>query len=209
MDWTFFNGIVTERFSQSNSSWLGGGQVGYLHGNWVAGIEVSYSATDLKHTSSALLAFDRSRNSNIDDLLLVTARFGYASDRWLAYLKGGYANAQMGFDTIVTSTGAPTTTSSRRDGGWTVGAGWEFAITQGLSFAVEYDFARIEVGDRSQLVFPGFIVPETITNSHADIQAVNGTPELEVASGSRSRLAPTGIRAPICERAATPLRVAV
>ena len=187
MDWTFFNGIVTERFSQSNSSWLGGGQVGYLHqwGNWVAGIEVSYSATDLKHTSSALLALDRSRNSDIDDLLLVTARFGYASDRWLAYLKGGYANAQMGFDTIVTSTGALTTTSSRRDGGWTVGGGWEFAITHSLSFAVEYDFARIEVRDRSQFVFPGFIAPETVTDANADIHAVTARLNWKFGQGFR------------------------
>jgi outer membrane immunogenic protein len=175
-DWTFFNGIVPEGFSQSNSSWIGGGQAGYMHqwGNWVAGIEVSYSATELESTSVALLAANRNRTSQIDDLLHVTARLGYAADRLLVYVKGGYANAEVSFDTAVISTGLPTTTSSEREDGWTVGAGLEYAVLPNVRLAFDYSFTRLDIADRNQFVFPGFIVPETVTNANSDIHAVTG-----------------------------------
>jgi outer membrane immunogenic protein len=173
-DWTFFNGIVSEGFSQRDSNWLGGGQIGYLHqwGNWVVGIEASYSATDLEETSAALLAVNRSRRSQIDDLVHVTARLGYAADRLLWYVRGGYANAEVHFDTFVTSTGTPTTTSSDREDGWTVGAGLEYAVTQNVRLAVQYDYTNLDISDRNQFVFPGFIVPETVSGASSDIHAV-------------------------------------
>jgi outer membrane immunogenic protein len=175
VDWTFFSGTVSERFSQDASSWIGGGQVGFLWqwtGNWVIGAEVSYSATDLNETSTAVLLADRSRRSEIDNLLLVTGRLGYASDRWLTYVKGGYATARVKFDTFITSTGQPTTTSRDRENGWTVGAGFEYAITNYVSLGAEYNFVRLNIDDRNQQVFPGFAAPETVTDARADIHAV-------------------------------------
>ena len=52
-DWTFFNGLPNgnfEPFSQDASSWIAGGQVGYRYQftNWVAGVEASWSGTDLR-----------------------------------------------------------------------------------------------------------------------------------------------------------------
>ena len=41
-----------------------------------------------------------------------------------------------------------------------------------VSAGIEYNFARINVGDRNQAVTPGFVTPETVTNAHADIQTV-------------------------------------
>jgi outer membrane immunogenic protein len=174
-DWTFFNGINSEAFSQDTSSWIAGGQVGYLHQfspNWVAGVEVSWSGTRLKETSLSALTADRSRESKITDLLLVTARLGYASNNWLGYIKGGYANANVEFNTWVTSTGQTTTTSSDREGGWTVGAGIEYAFTPNITAGFEYNFARIGIGDRNQDVTPGFLTPETVSSAHADIHTV-------------------------------------
>jgi outer membrane immunogenic protein len=141
-------------------------------GNWVVGIEASYSATDLEGTSLALLAVDRSRRSQIDDLVHVTARLGYAFDRLLWYVRGGYANAEVHFDTFVTSTGAPTTTSSDREDGWTVGAGFEYAVTQNIRLGLQYDYTNLDISDRNQFVFPGFIVPETVSGASSEIHAV-------------------------------------
>jgi outer membrane immunogenic protein len=175
-DWTFFSGTVFEDFSQRDSGWVGGGQAGYMHqwGRWVLGVEVSYSALDLESTSAALLVANRSRTSQIDDLLHVTARLGYAWDRFLGYVKGGYANAEVRFDTFVTSTGLPTTSSSDREDGWTVGTGFEYAVTPHVRLGAEYNFTRLDISDRNQFVFPGFAVPETVTNASSDIHTITG-----------------------------------
>lgn len=173
-DWTLFSAVNSESFSQDTSSWIAGGQVGYLYQflpNWVAGVEVSWSGTNLEHTSLSVLNDDRSRESKITDFLLVTARLGYASNNWLGYIKGGYANANVKFNTWVTSTGQTTTTSSDRDGGWTAGAGFEYGLSPNITAGVEYNFARIGIGDRNPAVTPGFS-PATVISAHADIHTV-------------------------------------
>jgi outer membrane immunogenic protein len=174
-DWTFFNGATFEPISQNRSSWVAGGQIGYLYQfnpSWVTGLEASWSGTNLKETSASVTVGDRLRQSKIADLLLVTGRLGYASANWLGYVKGGYANSKVNFNTSVASTGLTTTTSSDRDGGWTVGAGIEYAFNPYVSAGIEYNFARLNIGDRNQVVTPGFVMPETITSAHTDIQIV-------------------------------------
>jgi hypothetical protein len=41
-----------------------------------------------------------------------------------------------------------------------------------LSFGVEYNFAHINIRNRNQFVFPGFAVPETVTNADSDIHTI-------------------------------------
>jgi outer membrane immunogenic protein len=95
-------------------------------------------------------------------------------DRLLVYGKGGFASGDVGFNTSVTSTGQPTTSSSDRENGWTAGAGFEYALSNCVTAGVEYDFVRLDVDDRNQFVFPGFVAPETVTNAHSDVQSVVG-----------------------------------
>src|SRR5262245_2073491 len=174
-DWTFFNGATFEPIGQNASSWVAGGQIGYLYQfdpRWVAGLELSWSGTNLKTTSASDVVADRVRESKISDLLLLTGRLGYASDNWLGYIKGGYANSRVGFNTFVASTGLRSSTSSERNGGWTVGAGIEYAFGPFVTAGVEYNFVRVNITDRDQFVSPGFVTPETVTGAHADIQTV-------------------------------------
>jgi outer membrane immunogenic protein len=174
-DWTFFNGATFEPTSQTGSSWVAGAQIGYLYQfnrNWVAGLEVSWSGTELKENTASLAVADRVRESKISDLLLVTGRLGYAADNWLGYVKSGYANSKIGFNTFVASTGLASSTSSSRDGGWTVGGGVEYAFNSYVSAGLEYNFVRLNIGDRDQSVSPGFVTPETVTGANADIQTV-------------------------------------
>ena len=72
----------------------------------------------------------------------------------------------------ITSTGATSSISNGCDGGWTVGGGFEYGFTPYLSAGVEYSFTRINIGDRSQSVSPGFIAPETVTGAHSGIQTL-------------------------------------
>jgi hypothetical protein len=53
-----------------------------------------------------------------------------------------------------------------------VGGGFEYGFNPYISAGIEYDFSRINIGDRNQIVTPGFNVPETVTSAHADIQTV-------------------------------------
>jgi outer membrane immunogenic protein len=172
-DWTLNNSVVVEDFKNNASSFIGGGQIG-LQGQWghiVAGVEVSFSGVSLDDTVTSGLVADRSRNSTIENLFLATARLGYATDRWLVYGKGGFASADVDFNTFVTSTGAPTSSSSDRENGWTVGFGTEYALTRNIILGLEYDFVRLDIGDRDQTVSLGFL-PATVSSAHADIQAV-------------------------------------
>ena len=174
-DWTFFNGATLEPIGQHVSKWLAGGQIGYLYQfnpNWVAGAEVSWSRTDLKATSGSIAVADRLRQSQITDLLLIAGRFGYASNNWLGYIKGGYANLGIDFNTFVASSGLATTTSSGRDGGWVVGGGVEYAFSPYVTASAEYNFVHVNIGDRNQAVTPGFVTPETVASAQVNIQTV-------------------------------------
>jgi outer membrane immunogenic protein len=170
---TFNNTDGADPFRHNATSWIAGGQVGYLHqfGNVVVGIEGSYSATDLDVASPAILTPDRSRTSKISDLWTVVGRLGYASDRWLAYVKGGYANGNVKFESFQPSTGLQASTSKHREDGWTVGAGLEYAVWQNVSFALEYAFYRLNIDNRDVIPLNGF-GPATITDAKADIHAV-------------------------------------
>ncbi|WP_375455691.1 autotransporter domain-containing protein [uncultured Methylobacterium sp.] len=85
--------------------------------------------------------------TNIDDLYMATARVGYAMERSLFYVKGGAAFAdtserqQNNFNNrpllfnLPTFAGSDVKTFST---GWTVGGGFEYAITKNWSAKAEY-----------------------------------------------------------------------
>ena len=53
-----------------------------------------------------------------------------------------------------------------------MGGGLEYGFTPYLSAGIEYNFTRINIGDRNQTVSPGFIAPETVTGAHSAIQTL-------------------------------------
>jgi hypothetical protein len=71
---------------------LAGGHLGFNHqfGRWVGGAEVSLSDSDVASNED-----DFGAKTEIDKLFLATVRLGYAWDRSLAYVKGGYASADL------------------------------------------------------------------------------------------------------------------
>jgi opacity protein-like surface antigen len=127
-------------FSNNRSGFVGGGQVGYnwqLSPQWVIGIEGTFDGTDIRSTdvdSFSLLA----ATSKVDWIATVAGRLGWAANNWLFYAKGGGGWVR---DTVTLTdliTGFSVSQSDSK-GGWLVGAGIEYGITQNWIIRVEYD----------------------------------------------------------------------
>jgi outer membrane immunogenic protein len=175
VDWTHTNtaGIV-ETFSQDDSSLAGGVHGGgmYQWGNVVLGVEGTYTWHDFSQTNVALLSGDRSNSFDSKNMATVVGRLGWGWDRWLVYGQGGWATAKTDFRRFITSTNATTASSSGWDDGWTVGVGAAYAIWNNVILGIQYDFVRINIGDRIDTLAPGFVGTDTVTNAKSDIQQV-------------------------------------
>lgn len=138
-----FWGAAGDTASLNSNGVLAGGQVGYwyqLQNSIVLGAELSASYTDIDR-SIISPSFPGTDNweVGVDALLLAQARVGYAVDRWLVFLQGGYAGA----DTSArgTSTFGPADISvSEWQNGWTIGAGASYRATERISFGAEYNY---------------------------------------------------------------------
>jgi outer membrane immunogenic protein len=174
-DWSglYFGGHVIPTISEGIDGVIGGGHIGFNRqfSRWVIGAEVSLSDGDLDHRRREQLGATAfmgipitggtlSERADIDGLFLATARLGVAGNRWLAYLKGGYASASL--ETELDFRGAtpvlryglslafPVEVEARtreRHHGWTIGAGLEAALTDRIIFGVEYN--RIDLGSET------------------------------------------------------------
>ena len=192
VDWTFFDGLVSEGFSHSGSSLTAGGHIGGLYqiNSIVIGAELSWAALDHDKTTSAGLVIDRSRTSRLDDLFMATVRFGLALERWQPYIKAGYASSETSFNTFVTSTGQRVSQSNGRDHGYTLGTGLEYGLTSTIKLGIQYDYVRLDIGDRTQNVTAGFLTPQTVTEASADIHSVTARLSLKFGGDSNTQYRP-------------------
>ena len=172
---------LTERIKTRPSGFAGGGQIGVQHqwGSLVAGIEVSYSGADLNETVNSLAVADRSRSEKINDIFLASVRLGFAFDRSLLYVRGGYANAEVDISSHVVSTGVLTGSSSKREDGWNLGAGWEHALTRNVIIGVQYDFIHLDGTNRLNVEKNGF-ANQNHLNVDTDISVVTARLSNEV-----------------------------
>jgi outer membrane immunogenic protein len=137
-------------YDQSETSFTGGVQVGWQKqwGNLVVGAEAGFSLLHFDTSEiSPLLADlgqpDLIRSVEVRDIFTLTGRLGYTDGRWLAYVKGGLANAEVDVGYTDTLTGA-TTSSSGRETGWIAGIGIDYALTHNLVLGVEYNYLDIQ-----------------------------------------------------------------
>jgi outer membrane immunogenic protein len=78
-----------------------------------------------------------------DYMATVTGRVGYAFANNLIYAKGGYAGVHSRL--AVSDTAGPFTGSATAwHNGWTIGAGWEYGVTQNWIVGLEYDYAAFQ-----------------------------------------------------------------
>jgi outer membrane immunogenic protein len=155
-DWTFLppNGAAgLDAGSHSVSGALAGGQIGcdIQSGQWVFGAEFqgSWANIDGSHAGNAVDPATIVSHSEIDSILTLTGRLGFANNNWLFYAKGGGAWAREHF--FVTNAGASTIFDvNQTRTGWTVGAGIEWGFAPNWSAKVEYNF--IDFGTKTAFV---------------------------------------------------------
>ncbi|RLP22621.1 outer membrane protein [Mesorhizobium sp. YM1C-6-2] len=143
---------------------LGGAYLGYnaqLSNGIVVGVEGDFAFTDL-HDSDGLTAPaplpGQSFEVDVNWTAAVRARLGYAVGRFLPYLAGGVAFADVdheGFSAPNASAG----TGSDTFVGWTIGAGAEYAFTDNLIVRAEYRYTDFGSEDyAATLNFPAHSV---------------------------------------------------
>jgi len=143
-DWTFLSGLTV---NPHYAGFIGGGQVGFNYqiGAFVLGIEGDIGATNAKGGKACPnfggTAFFFTCETRMDSLGSVAVRVGYAWDRTLVYVKGGWAAGDV--ELSVTPNGPPgffgfPIVGSKTASGWTAGAGFEFGLTPNLSAKAEW-----------------------------------------------------------------------
>jgi outer membrane immunogenic protein len=142
--------------SDTVSGFAGGAQIGY---NWqvnnvVFGIETDFQGSSQKLSDSGvdptvggLGAWSTSGRLNYFGT--IRGRLGLAQDRWLVYVTGGYAYQNLKFDFNSANFGNANSSNTR--GGWTIGAGLEYAFAGPWTVGLEYLY--IDSGNRDWNVF--------------------------------------------------------
>ena len=135
---------------------LGGAYLGYnaqLGNGIVVGAEADFAFADL-HDSDGVFGpggvplDDQSFEVDVNWTAAVRARIGYAAGRFLPYIAGGVAFADVDHEAF--TTGVSAGGGSDTFVGWTIGAGAEYAFTDNLIGRAEYrytDFGSEDYAD--------------------------------------------------------------
>jgi outer membrane immunogenic protein len=148
--------------SFSLSGFLGGAQGGcnYQVGGWVFGVEADWSVTNKEGQSFENRNFPLWIASTKERWLgTARLRLGYAiTDKWLWYVTGGGAWSK--FDTSSMLVPNPVVAFTQTDwrGGWTVGAGTEYAL--GYGWSIKSEFLYVDFGTHT--TFTGGPIPVNV-----------------------------------------------
>jgi outer membrane immunogenic protein len=144
---------------------LRGGLVGptvgcnFQTGAFVFGVEGDWSWTSKEGSAFDIPPFNVAFESQTREHWLATARgrVGWAWDRWMIYVTGGAAFADIEARVIPPAPPLVTISESRTRVGWTVGAGWEWAFSQNWSAKLEYLY--VDFGNEAYFQVPpaGFV----------------------------------------------------
>ena len=80
-------------------------------------------------------------HNNVDNLLLLNGRLGYAFGPLLLYGTGGYARAHV---ELLTPSAGATFHADDDVNGWNVGGGIEYQFTRNVSLAVQYEHVNLQ-----------------------------------------------------------------
>jgi high affinity Mn2+ porin len=152
-------------FPPSITGLTGGYQAGYnkqLANHVVLGVEADAS---FGSPLDAVRLTPNPFNTTLDYVSTVRGRAGYAFDRWMPYLTGGFAwghshvNLNDGAGSVFAAPGQIQT-------GWTAGAGVEFAVSGNWSAKLEYDY--IDLG-RQTYDLTGFGLPSVSVDPRVNL----------------------------------------
>ena len=170
VDWSNIS-LTGERFNNSESGFIGGGQLGYNYqfGNLLLGVEATISGADLSKDFRSIVLPTERFSADIDTIATVTGRFGFTSDQWLFYGKAGWAGAQVDFSGRDTAIHDSFSFDNWRNG-WTLGAGVEYKINRNMSFGVEYSF--IDLNSERDNGVTRLALPVTLRDHDLQVQSV-------------------------------------
>jgi outer membrane immunogenic protein len=171
-------------FTRSNDGrFIAGGQLGYNWqvGSFVLGVEGDADGIFGNNNNASGQLLIRGAGpfvvTTTDSHWVATlaARFGWAADHWLFYGKagGGWVGNNNGFAVTNVTTGAVFGTGNNNTvGGWLLGGGVEYAITNNWSVKGEYNY--IGLGNRNVIVpvVVGGGVVDTFGSSNRNFQMV-------------------------------------
>jgi outer membrane immunogenic protein len=135
---------------------IGGGQIGYNYqvNQWVLGLEADFQGSGQKDDGSffipggvgAVPGTSIAYTNKLDWFGTVRGRVGYAIDRWLPYVTGGFAYGHGQISGTTTIGATATSFSANQDyTGWAIGGGVEWAFMNSWSAKIEYLY--IDFGD--------------------------------------------------------------
>jgi outer membrane immunogenic protein len=144
VDWNAFSGSAGKVWGGNVGALLGvTGGYNYQFGQAVVGVEGDWDIDSLrskKTTAGPAFGFGKSTST-----LTLRARAGYATDRVLVFLTGGYAGASISGslnDTSLPPGGQYFSTEGWRNG-FALGGGIEYAFTDHLSAKAEYLYENL------------------------------------------------------------------
>jgi outer membrane immunogenic protein len=154
--------------SGSATSWLGGGQAGcnWQSATFVYGVEGDFDyfrnrpqIVNGTNTLSDGTSFGVTQSLQTDYFASARGRLGIAADRNLFYVTGGVAFTHINYmQTYVdanTPPGIGSASATKSLIGWTVGAGWEFAMTDNWIVRAEYLFAKFPSTNAQGMIADG------------------------------------------------------
>jgi outer membrane immunogenic protein len=183
---TLFN--TTFNNNNNNGVFIGGGQIGgnYQIGSFVIGGEWDFDWASNNNNNNLTgvvipgVGAIAVTNNNNRWITTVAARFGWAVDHWLLYGKvGGGWVGNNNFTVTDRTTGASFTCGTlnltncgNNSGGWLVGAGFEYAITNNWTVKLEYDY--LGLGNRTFFIptTAPFLGGDTFTSNNRNVQMV-------------------------------------
>ncbi len=176
------SGAIASSIPLDPKGFVGGGQIGYnwqIAPMWVFGLEADISWTDFDETASLPGPADPSRivtaHQKLDWFGTVRGRLGVTpTDRWLAYVTGGFAYGRGSLSTALTRTTGCAGANNCQQGsvsdtltGWTVGGGLEWALANNWSVKAEYLY--FDLGSLSHLMTDPFF-PLTTFRASTDFK---------------------------------------
>jgi len=143
--------ILGNNFNFRSNGVAGGGNLGfnYQNGPLVLGLEGSVLGVDLEDKiMSPFFPTVDVYTSNVHWVATVKGRAGYACEKLLVYIDGGWAGGDTSL-TLLDTEGNIRANSRLWANGWTAGAGADYKLTANLALGVAYDFIRLNVNNKS------------------------------------------------------------
>jgi outer membrane immunogenic protein len=174
-------GVTFQTNTDHPDGFIGGGQIGYnwQADRWVFGLEADFQESGQKADGSYFIpaglpgfipaapATTITYTDKLEWFGTVRGRVGWAMDRWLPYVTGGWAYGHGSISgTTTTTTPTTATFSATQDySGWTVGGGVEWTFLNNWSAKVEYLYIDFGDGPSVPATATGNIVSSKMTDN--------------------------------------------